>query len=289
MKEELIKIQELDKKIKERFEYIKGSCNPSSDNTNTVKALKNTIYEKASQVFIYNLKKLIQIETTQKNLAKKIGISEDLLSKYKSGEAFPSIETLIYICKVYSINISKFISEPLTTLDIEGIESRASNSGLQLSVFEETYYVYFLVTNIRKEGAIHEGIIEINENVALFKILSKGRVVKSFNGHFIISDKLISFELRSSEDGNVYINMFKPNVNKNKYVGGLAMLLLPSDANSKPCCQKIIFSKIRIDRELYYNNLKEILNFYTDENAVGNIKISQAEDELTYNFIEGLL
>lgn len=50
--------------------------------------------------------------------------------------------------------------------------------------------------------------------------------------------------------------MVKPNVNKNKYVGGIALLMLPSDANSKPCAQKILFSKIRIDRELHYERLK---------------------------------
>jgi len=67
---------------------------------NAVKSIKNNIYEKTLKIFTGNLKKLIQFEGTQKELAKKIGISQDLLSKYKSGEAFPSIETLIYICQV---------------------------------------------------------------------------------------------------------------------------------------------------------------------------------------------
>ncbi len=55
--------------------------------------------------------------------------------------------------------------------------------------------------------------------------------------------------------------MVKPNVNKNKYVGGIALLMLPSDANSKPCAQKILFSKIRVDRELHYERLKKLLSF----------------------------
>ena len=79
--------------------------------------------------------------------------------------------------------------------------------------------------------------------------------------------------------------MIKPNINKNKYVGGLAMLLLPSDANSKPCAQKVLFSKERIDRGAYYDNLREILSFKVDERTFGNIKISPAEDEEAYNFI----
>lgn len=79
--------------------------------------------------------------------------------------------------------------------------------------------------------------------------------------------------------------MIKPNLNKNKYTGGVAMMMLPSDANSKPCVQKILFSKIKLDRELYYNNLKGILNFKIDGVNLGNVKLSQWEDEAAYNFI----
>ena len=83
--------------------------------------------------------------------------------------------------------------------------------------------------------------------------------------------------------------MIKPNVNKNKYVGGLAMMMLPSDANSKPCVQKILFSKIKLDRDEYYNNLKEILSFSVEGIGFGHVKVSQWEDEAAYNFILKLL
>lgn len=256
------------------------------NNINEVKALKNDIYEKVSKTFIYNLRKLIQLELTQKNLAKKIGISEDLLSKYKSGEAFPSIETLIYICEVCNISMEKLIATPLTIADIENLEN---NEQTEFNAFEEKYYVYFLVTNIAREGAIHEAVVEIYDYNVIFKILSNGEVVKSFTGHYSISDKLILFNLQSSNDGTTYINMIKPNVNKNKYVGGLAMLMLSSDANSKPCAQKILFSKIPLNRELYYNSLKELLNFCAEGVTLGHVKISQWEDEVAYNFIRKLL
>lgn len=286
MSKELNELKKLDKKIENELNYIKSSPNAVIDDINTVKALKNNIHQKVSKIFVHNLKKLIQFESTQKILSKKIGVSQDLLSKYKSGEAFPSIETLIYLCEVYNISLNKFINTPLTTMDILNI---VNNDELDSSIFEEKYYVYFYVTNIAKEGAIHEGIVEINNNTVTFKILSNENIVKYFNGSYNVSDKLIYFDLKSSNDGNAYINMIKPNVNKNKYVGGLAMLLLPSDANSKPCCQKTIFSKIRLDRELYFDNLKELLNFQQEETTFGNIKISQVEDELTYHFIQQLL
>lgn len=286
MRKELVELRKLNNQIKSELNHIKSLQDDTISDINLVKALKNKLFEKTSKIFIYNLKKLIQLESTQRSLAKKIGVSEDLLSKYKSGEAFPSIETLIYISEVYDISISKLINTPLTATDIDNLENYKDE---ECNFFEKKYYVYFLVTNISKEGAIHEGVIEISGNNVAFKILYNDTIVKNFIGSYDSSDKLIYFSLHSAEDGNAYINMSRPNVNKNKYVGGLAMLLLGSDANSKPCAQKILFSKVRLDRELYYDKLSGLLNFYKQDVCFGNIKISYAEDEAAYNFIGKLL
>ncbi|WP_035291899.1 helix-turn-helix transcriptional regulator [Clostridium sp. KNHs214] len=286
MKKELYELKEISEKVKNQLEYVKNNEGSMSVDINVVKGLKNNIYEKTAKTFIYNLKKFISLESTQKNLAKKIGVSEDLLSKYKSGEAFPSIETLIYICEVYNISIDKLIGSTLTALDIEILEN---NQEIKMNIFEEKYYVYFLVTNIAREGAIHEGIVDICNDDVIFKILSDGEIVKYFKGNYSTSEKLLFFNLQSANDGTAYINMIKPNVNKNKYTGGLAMLMLPSDANSKPCAQKIIFSKIRLDRDLYYNKLKDLLNFSIEGVTLEHVKISQAEDEEVYNFVRKLI
>lgn len=286
LKKDTYELEEINEKVKNKLGYIKTNPDIMFKNINEVKALKNDIFEKASKTFMYNLRKLIQMESTQKNLSKKIGISEDLLSKYKSGEAFPSIETLIYICEIYNITLDKLIGIPLSSSDIENLEY---NQETEFNIFEEKYYVYFLVTNIAMEGTIHEGVVEICNDDVIFKIVSNGKVVKYFTGNYTTSDKLIFFNLQSLNDGTTYINMIKPNVNKNKYVGGLAMLMLLSDANSKPCAQKILFSKIKLDREVYYNNLKELLNFSVEGVPLGHVKISQWEDEVAYNFIQKLL
>jgi len=286
LKKDLYEINQIDERIKVKKNQLSKNNNIESSNVNEVKALKNDIYEKASKTFVYNLKKLIQLETTQKKLAKKVGLSEDLLSKYKSGEAFPSIETLIYICESYNLTIDKFIGTPLSTEDIEAF---IYNNEVDYNIFEEKYYVYFLVTNLDREGAIHEGIIEIKNNFSKFKILSNDSVIKCFTGKYLVEDKLIFFNLQNLNEGITYINMTKPNVNKNKYVGGLALLMLPSDANSKPCAQKILFSKKRLDREIYYNDLKQLLSFNTNGVDFGHVKISQSEDEVAYNFIRKIL
>ncbi|MFL0249502.1 helix-turn-helix domain-containing protein [Clostridium neuense] len=250
-----------------------------------IKIIKNNIYEKVSKVFVHNLKKLIQFEGTQKNLAKKIGVSEDLLSKYKSSEAFPSIETIIYICSLYHINMDTFLNVPLTSSYFEKFIKYEDASR---TIFTQNYYCYFLVTNSSKKENIHEGILKISESNVNFTILGSSTVIKEFKGNYTVSDNLIFFNLYNSQDGCAYITMIKPSLNKSKYVGGIALLCLPSDANSKPCCQKIIISNIKIDREENYDTLKEYLDFTSEIKDFGNVKIARYEDEKVYDFIETL-
>lgn len=250
-----------------------------------IKIEKNNIYEKTSEVFIHNLKKLIQLEGTQKNLANKIGVSEDLLSKYKAGDAFPSIETLIYICKIYHLTMDDFLSIQLPSSYFEQLSQSINISN---SIFKENYYCYFFVTNSSKEGSIHKGTLSISQNNATFKILGEKAIIKEFKGLYNVCENLIFFNLYSPTDGCAYITTIKPSLNKSKYIGGISLLSLPSDANSKPCCQKIIISSIKIDREKYCSELNNFLNFSLDTKALGNIKISRYEDEKVYDFIETL-
>lgn len=149
--------------------------------------------------------------------------------------------------------------------------------------------MYFLVTNIAREGAIHEGVVEFHNDNVIFKILSNDDVIKHFAGKYNVSDKLIFFNLQSEADGMAYINMIRPNVNKDKCIAGLGMLMLSSDANSKPCVQKMLFTRIRLDRKLYYDDIKKLLNFCSEGVTLGHLKISQWEDEMVYNFIRKLL
>lgn len=80
--------------------------------------------------------------------------------------------------------------------------------------------------------------------------------------------------------------MIKPSLNKKKYVGGIALLMLPSDANSKPCCQKIIISKYKIDRSDYSFELLNFLKFHNGNYEADNIKLSVIDDEIIYNFLQ---
>ncbi|GFP75864.1 helix-turn-helix domain-containing protein [Clostridium fungisolvens] len=258
----------------------------SSNEINIVKVSKNNLFENISSNFIYNLKKLIQLEGTQKKLAKKIGVSEDLLSKYKAGDAFPSIETLAYICNVYNIKIDKFINLRLSATELEIIEKGLNSNS---NIFSGSYFCYFFATNIGKEDSIHEGILEFHEERVSFKIILGDSVMKNFSGSINNSEKIITFNMESVEDGISYLSMTKPNINKGKYVGGLAMLFLPSDANSKPCCQKLLISSIRIKRNTYYENLKQLLTLNSCKVELRNVKLSSFEDEKAYNFIESLL
>ena len=271
-------LNDLNKKISLEIALVKH--NDITD-VNKVKEIKNDMYQKASLVFLHNLKILIMIESTQKKLAKKIGISEDLLSKYKSGAAFPSIETLLYISEIYNIKLNDFLTKPLSINDFSSDNNDPDNS-----IFEDKYYAYFLVTNIGKKGVNHEGTLSFDENRENSKILKNTNILKSFDGLYHKTGRIISIELKSNEDGNAYINMIKPSLNKKKYVGGIALLMLPSDANSKPCCQKIIISKYKINRSDYNSDLLDFLKFHNKNYEADSMKLSVSDDEIIYNFLQ---
>ena len=80
--------------------------------------------------------------------------------------------------------------------------------------------------------------------------------------------------------------MIKPSLNKKKYVGGIALLMLPSDANSKPCCQKIIISKYKINRSDYNSDLLDFLKFHNKNYEADSMKLSVSDDEIIYNFLQ---
>lgn len=285
MKQELEKIRELDEILQEFENRLELR---DTEDMNTIKIYKNHIYDRSCRIFSYNLKRLILIEGTQKKLARRIGISEDLLSKYKSTETFPSIETLLFICKVYGIELNQLIDRPLSAEELDRIENGLAT--MAENIFETCYYVYFFVTNAGREGAIHEGMVEIGGNTALFKILTtRDYILKEYKGRYNISGKLIHFQLENSRDGSACVSMMKPNLSRSKYTGGLALLMLPSDANSKPCAQKILFSDVRIDREKFNEELKGLLSIRGNSGELtGNVKITAAEDEYAYGFVNAL-
>lgn len=68
LNKDLYEFKEIDEKIKNKLNYIKADSDIMYNNINEVKALKNDIYEKTSKVFTYNLRKLIQLESTQKKV-----------------------------------------------------------------------------------------------------------------------------------------------------------------------------------------------------------------------------
>ncbi|NSA00623.1 heme oxygenase [Clostridium beijerinckii] len=72
MNKDLYEFKEIDEKIKNKLNYIKADSDIMYNNINEVKALKNDIYEKTSKVFTYNLRKLIQLESTQKSWLVKL-------------------------------------------------------------------------------------------------------------------------------------------------------------------------------------------------------------------------
>lgn len=71
LKKELLDLHEIDEKISDKLKKIKENSNNNINDINLVKATKNDIYDRTSKIVVNNLKRLIQLESTQKALLKK--------------------------------------------------------------------------------------------------------------------------------------------------------------------------------------------------------------------------
>lgn len=270
MNKDLEKINETD----ENFKLILEKALEKSD-LNTIKTLKNIIYEKASETFVYNIKRLITVEGTQKKLAEKMGISPDLLSKYKLGEAFPSIETLIYTCHIYNLDIYSFLFNPLTELDIKRIHlSKEYNS----HIFRCKHFVYYLESrNNIKEFSLNFG----DKNIFLLKD-ENNNLKECFCSHFIYSKNSTSFNILSEELGNVHVIFLLNTPKPQKHLGGIAAAYF---FNENIHFNKMLFSKFKINTELYHSDLLSILDLDSNYKKNG-IELTKKDIEISNNFLE---
>lgn len=251
-------------------------------NNHTIKMHKHELFQNATETFLYNIKQFIAIEGTQKKLAQGIGVSEELLSKYKNGDAFPAIETLMVMAERYGITIDALLKEKL-----DG-RTRQQDTGVSAN---QTFYVYFFVSNIDRKGLLHEGRLFLHgqsNSETIFEIHSDKGQIKRYVGTWKASSKMIFIHLNSEreEAGTASIHFIKPPMHDAKYVGGMGMMLLPSDASSKPCAQRILISRIQMDRDRYAVPLVNLLKFECtelDNNCFEKINASQ--DERAYVFI----
>lgn len=281
---------ELNATIYSRHKRTPMPNKPMDKDNHTIKMHKHALFQHATETFLYNIKQFIAIEGTQKKLAQGIGVSEELLSKYKSGDAFPAIETLMVMAERYGLTLDTLLKEKVDPWSLNQNTHLATN---QVLVGKEVqpYYLYFFVTNIDRKGLLHEGRLFLHSQAnskAIFEIHSDKGQIKRYVGHWKTSSKMIfmHFNSEKEEEGTASLHFINPPMHGAQYVGGMGLMLLPSDATSKPCAQRVLVSRVQINRDQYAQPLENFLKFEcTEQDANCFEKINASQDERAYVFI----
>lgn len=63
---------------------------------------------------LYNLRK--KGKMSQENLAEKVGVSRQSVSKWENGEAYPEMDNIMKLCDIFHCKINNLVHEDLSDL-----------------------------------------------------------------------------------------------------------------------------------------------------------------------------
>lgn len=74
-----------------------------------------------------NLKNLRKIKNlSQEKLAEKVGVSRQSISKWECGEAYPEMDNILILCKIFNCKLNDLIHEDLTDINSLGEDVKMS-------------------------------------------------------------------------------------------------------------------------------------------------------------------
>ncbi len=103
---------------------------------------------------------------SQEELANKLGISRQAISKWERAEASPDTDNLICLAKLYNCSLDELLKTDSTVEEIAlGNEQDDDNKIIQMEKNGKKIYIYSNGMNIEKEGKrIHISGVALNKN-----------------------------------------------------------------------------------------------------------------------------
>ncbi len=138
-----------------------------------------------------NIKKLREkFGFKQEELAEKLNVSNQAVSKWENGESAPSIETLIKLSKIFSVSVDYLVTDVFT---YEELDSNAQTINFKL---RQIYYKYNRNENIG--GALNDVIAIIlpfyNEDHGSIYWLYNARIILKGTFYAMLEDKNLTAE-----------------------------------------------------------------------------------------------
>lgn len=133
-----------------------------------------------------NLRKLRKLKKiSQEELAEKVGVSRQSVSKWETGDAYPEMNNILELCKIFKCNIGELVNDNM--IDLDSLDEDVKMSIVKLKKEEQT--------KIKRLSKIIEAISKIGSIVSkvFIPILIIAIIVLPFivNGLEVKDNKLV--------------------------------------------------------------------------------------------------
>lgn len=175
-------------------------------------------------LFGENLKKLRKENNlSQDELAEKVRVSRQSVSKWENGDSYPEMNNILELCKIFNCKINDLVNDGIKDLDSMDEEIKMKVIKLEKNDQEKVKVLSKVISIIAKVGKILVGIsipivavtvlitgilitrVEVNNNEIILKDVNEKLVITATNEKMEIryNDKLIVDEISESDLDNI--------------------------------------------------------------------------------------
>ena len=121
-----------------------------------------------------NLKKIRKENNlSQEDLAEKIGVSRQSVSKWESGSAYPEMDKMVQICNIFNLNIDDLLNQDIEEVNNTKQSKNALNKYINdfLNYITKTVNMFIDMSTKTKIKCIFEQLIIIGVLAIIFSII----------------------------------------------------------------------------------------------------------------------
>ena len=158
---------------------------------------------------LYNLRRSAKM--SQENLAEKVGVSRQSVSKWENGEAYPEMDNILKICKIFHCKINDLIHDDIQDIDSLDEEIKMKVVKLEKEKQKRLKVISKIIYVITKIGSIvaRVGAICLIVATVLLAVFLSGTSVKNENeitmqlGNQVVEYKKVNDNIEVSGESKV--------------------------------------------------------------------------------------
>ena len=160
---------------------------------------------------LYALRK--EAKMSQENLAEKVGVSRQSVSKWENGEAYPEMDNILKICKIFHCKINDLVHEDIQDIDSLDEEIKMKVVKLEKKKQKELKVISKIIYIISKIGSICARVgaiclivtaVLLTTFIGVTKV-EEGNVIKNEFGSNVVEYRKVDENIEIKGDTKVHL------------------------------------------------------------------------------------